>query len=108
DQRPGGVVLQAGVGARAPAAALVEQGHAPAGGVEEAAHGGVDCPAGPPVQDHAGLARPRAAFLVIDLVRAAGLQPAELERLVIRKERAAALAVGAGHWGRACRWLLRV
>ena len=93
-QRPGVVVGQHRVGARAAAAALVEQHHAPALGVEEAAHGGVDRAARAAVQDHARLAVGPAALLVVDLVRGAGGQPAEGEGLRLRVEGAARRRLG--------------
>ena len=86
DQAPGGVVVQAGVRARAAAAALVEQGHAPLGRVEEPPHGRVDRAARAAVQDHTGFAARVAAFLVIDLVRAAGGHPAEREGLDLAEQ----------------------
>jgi len=86
DQAPGRVVLKACVRARAAAAALVEQGHAPLGRIEEPSHGRIDRAARTAMQDHARLAARIAAFLVVDLVRAAGRHPAEREGFDLAKE----------------------
>ena len=75
DQVPGGVGLQAGVRQRAAAAALVEQHDAVARGIVIAAHGGVAAAAGAAVHDQHRLAVGVAAFLEVDLVPAADLEP---------------------------------
>ena len=75
DQMPGGVGLQARVRQRAAAAALVEQHDAVARRVVVAAHGGVAAAAGPAVHDQRRLAVGVAAFLEVDLVPPADLEP---------------------------------
>ena len=76
DQRPGVVVLDQGVGARAAAAALVEQQDVVAFGVEQAAMIDAATGAGAAVEEDGGLALGVAAQLPIDLMAVAGIEPA--------------------------------
>src|SRR6185369_4709445 len=72
---PGGISLEAGMRQPASAAALVEQHDAVARGVVVAAHGGVAASARSTVHDQRRLAAGIAAFLEVDFVAAADLQP---------------------------------
>src|SRR5215470_16341457 len=99
---PGRVGLQGGVRRRAAAAALVEQHDVVARGVELPTVRWRNAAAGPAVQEDGGLRAPGADPLPVDDVAVADIEPAGLEGLDLRVERAQR-AHCRGLPGNACR-----